>query len=142
MKPAAAIAKPKNGIAPKPVEQDKDALESAEEARDMEMIAQRTAADKISRFLDKKCWVYDQVPTQVVPDLIAKVGGDITKIPKYRFGRRSTAGLLVIDTFRDQRSYDAADVEGRRAWCKSYGVKYAALGPKHSLNDLIPQLGL
>ena len=142
MKPAAAIVKPKNGIAPQPVMQDRSELEAAEEARDLAHIEERTQADKISKFMDKKCWVYDQIPTQVVPDLISKLGGDTTKIPKYRFGRRSTAGPLVIDTFRDQRSYDAADVEGRRAWCKTYGVKYAALGPKHSLNDLIPQLGL
>ena len=42
------------------------------------------------------------------------------------------AGGVVVDLFKTQKEYNAADVEGRRKLAHKYGSRYAALGPKHS----------
>ena len=84
-------------------------------------------ADKLGDFMDHAPFVTDQSTTQIW-------GLKSAPEPVYNFSRWywMVKQNAVVDLFKKQEDYDAADVEGRRALAHKYGTRYAALGPNHS----------
>lgn len=135
--------------APKlPPQTQGDAEEEREDyqlQRDLQMIEERTKADKISRLLQSKAYLIDAGPTHVIPraELEARAAKDpkfLEGLPKVRFSRFYLKERIVVDLFVTEKAYKEADVEARRAWCRSEGVRYGALGPTMNTIDLTPQL--
>jgi len=127
----------------RPADADPEAAKRAKDAADVAAVAakeaERKAQDPISDPLNYGPYVTDHSPTMCFGrQVIEDYGGDVGRIPKYRFKRWYFRDKVVIDTFITQLQYDSADVEGRRAMCKKYGHRYAALGPDH---HILPQSG-
>lgn len=90
--------------------------------------------DPISEPLDYGPWAGGQNVAQCFGQaVIDDHGGDVSRLPKWRFRRRYLAQKVIIDTFLSQKHYDEAQVEERRAMAHKYGFRYAALGPSHSI---------
>jgi hypothetical protein len=59
--------------------------------------------------------------------------GDVDAMPRWRFARRYLGPeVVVIDTFRTEKAYEAAQVDERRRVVTALGGRYAALGPFHT----------
>jgi len=93
--------------------------------------------DKISEPLEYAPYATNQTPAQVWGFKLQ--AADDTY--RFRFSRWyfGIPGGVIVDLFKTQKEYDAANVEKRREIAHKYGSRYAALGPRHSrypLNDV------
>lgn len=99
-------------------------------------LANQKADDKLQvvDVLEGKEWIISQSLTQSFGmKTIEHFKGDVSLIPKWRFSRRYLGEkTILVDLFRKQKDYDAADVEARRKLVNKLGGHYAALGPGHS----------
>ena len=98
--------------------------------------ADRKAQDAIGepKGIDYGSFARGESVTQAFGEPVVRhFGGDLSRLPKWRFKRRYFGQRIIVDTFDTEKLYDEADVEGRRKLCKAMNYRYAALGPRHSV---------
>ena len=110
-----------------PEEQEKREFDRSEQHFKAKMDEIR-AKDKIGEVLDYAPFATNQTPAQIWG---FKLKEEDCASP-IRFCRWYFGNGVVVDFFRTQKEYDAANVEVRRALVHKYGGRYAALGPRHS----------
>jgi len=116
---------------PEAVEKRQD---QADEAAIAAKVEDKKTKDPVSAPMEYGFYATSQTLTQCFGQTVLDYyKGDVDAMPKWRFSRRYLSRKVIVDLFYTQRSYDAGQVEQRRALCKHFGYAYAALGPAHSV---------
>lgn len=132
----------------RPQENSQDQADARQDREDTSRVEQKIAkdkaADKIGTLFDHAAFDVDQTPAQVFGmAVIDSVGGDVARLPRWRFSRWYFGIRTIVDLFHTKSEYKEAQVEDRRKMAHKFGFKYGALGPGMSyVDDLPAQLGI
>lgn len=112
---------------------------------DLRRISEREKSDKVCKLLESKTYLIGAriahiLPRALLEERALKDQTYLEGLPTWNFSRYYMREKIVVDLFPTQSLYDSADVEARRAWCRSEGLRYGALGPDMNTTDLIPQM--
>ena len=118
----------------KPADEE-EAQDRADEEAVKDKVQAKKTADKIGQVeeIEHAPYASDQSVTQCFGmPIIEAYGGKVEDLPRFHFKRWYFGLKIIVDTFRSDKEYEAAQVEERRALAHKFGHRYAALGPFHS----------